>query len=97
MGSTGLFSSIGVGGSLSDFGLTRTCCERNRDNIRRLEKRLDFVRNDMGDRFKDEFDQIDDVLDDFERRIDDLELRREANVRDVFELDDRVIRLDSDT
>ena len=51
----------------------------------------------MGDRFKDQFDQIDDVLDDFQRRIDDLELRREANVRDIFEIDDRVIRLDAAT
>ena len=54
--SGGLFTSVGLGGNLGNLGVTRTCCERNRDNIRRLEKRLDFVENDMGDRFKDNFD-----------------------------------------
>ena len=37
------------------------------------------------------------MLDDFNRRIDDLELRRMANVRDIFELDDRVARLNTQT
>ena len=73
----GLFTNVGVGGLGSSAGIIQSCCERNRDSIRRLEKRIDFVENDMGNRFKDEFDQIDDVLDDFQRRIDDLELRKD--------------------
>ena len=45
----------------------------------------------MGNKFKDEFNQIDDVLDDFEKRLDELEILSESNLRDIKKLDARSI------
>ena len=59
--------------------------------IKLLRSRLTNVENDMGNKFKDEFNQIDDVLDDFEKRLDELEILSESNLRDIKKLDARSI------
>ena len=70
---------VGIGGNGMGVGngavTVRTCCDRNRDKIAQLDDKISFVENDMGDRFSDDFDRIDTLLNDVERRIDELEIR----------------------
>ena len=51
----------------------------------------------MGDRFREDFEQIDDILDSFDRRLDDLELRAASNLKNIVDLDDRAIELNDIT
>ena len=84
-----------LGNSVTDF--VRSCCDRNRDLIQKLEQRVNYVDNDMGSKFKDNFKRIDDVLDGFEARLDELEIKRDAQERDVDKLDDKNIALSDKT
>ena len=48
----GIVGGVGVGNGGAVIGsaspVVRTCCDRNKDNLASLEKRINFIETDMG-------------------------------------------------